>query len=366
MQGITMDIRALAVASLSLLLVIATAGAEDVKIMGLMDTNAARSDSTRPLAYLTGNCQKKPKRMKCHLNEITVTKLDTTLFEAKANEVMEQVKQNPHNVDRVIARQMPYLCPDPTTGQDRLDEPSQSATLSPGEQELRQATRQFCAAKTADTLRALLDLRITMQARTCALWVTSYDKDFTLRGTEWVSTQGPEGPWGVMETAVFSSTLYDSHGQTIRLGPGETAVYRVRVYRLEPTAIWLECVAAHCAVTAVRTCERAAAAHGVRERTGTTPHPLERIGKSNGLLAPGSAGAPRRRPRRLDSAAPLGPAACACREARWLGWGAPPGCSGGAGLGTAPGGRQGRDDGTRACTGSARTSPMGRRHGASA
>ena len=71
---------------------------------------------------------------------------------------MEQVKQDPHNVDRVIARQMPYLCPDPTTGQDRLDEPSQSAPLSPGEQELRQATRQFCAAKTADTLRALLDL----------------------------------------------------------------------------------------------------------------------------------------------------------------------------------------------------------------
>jgi len=222
MQGITMDIRALAVASLSLLLVIATAGAEDVKIMGLMDTNAARSDSTRPLAYLTGNCQKKPKRMKCHLNEITVTKLDTTLFEAKANEVMEQVTQDPHNVDRVIERQMPYLCPDPTVGTDRLDETSQSATLSPGEQELRQATQHFCAEKSADTLRALLDLRITMQARTCALWVTSYDKDFTLRGTEWVSTQGPSGPCGVKETAVFSSPLYDSHGQAIRFNRYQT------------------------------------------------------------------------------------------------------------------------------------------------
>src|SRR6266567_1542358 len=167
MQGITMDIRALAVASLTcFLLVVGSAGAEDVQIMGLMDTNAARSDPKRPLTYLTGNCQKKPKRMKCHLNEITVTKLDTTLFEAKANEVMEQVKQNPHNVDRVIERQMPYLCPDPNTGHDRLDEPSQSATLSPGEQELRQATQHFCAEKSAATLRALLDLRITRQART--------------------------------------------------------------------------------------------------------------------------------------------------------------------------------------------------------
>jgi hypothetical protein len=211
-----MYIRALAVASLILLLVMASTGAEDVKIMGLMDTHTARADSARPLAYLTGHCQKKHKRMQCRLTEITVNKLDTTLFEAKANEVMEQVKQDPHNVDRVIERQMPYLCPGPTTGQDRLDEPSQSATLSPGEQELRQATRQFCAAKTADHLQALLDLRITMQARTCALWITSYDKDFTLRGTEWVSTQGPSGPCGAIETAVFSSTLYDSHGQAIR------------------------------------------------------------------------------------------------------------------------------------------------------
>src|SRR5437016_2177661 len=105
-----MDIRALAVASLTFfLLVIRSAGAEDVKIMGLMDTHAVRSDRTRPLTYLTGSCQQKPKRMQCHLNEITVSKLDTTLFEAKANEVIEQVTQNPHNVDRVIERHMPYL-----------------------------------------------------------------------------------------------------------------------------------------------------------------------------------------------------------------------------------------------------------------
>jgi len=212
-----MYIRALAVASLTFfLLVIGPAGAEDVKIMGLMDTNAARSDPKRPHTYLTGSCQQKHKRMKCHLNEIAVTKLDTTLFEAKANEVMEQVKQDPHNVDSIIERHIPYLCPDPNSGTDRLEEPSQSAPLSPGEQELRQATRQFCAEKSADSLRALLDLRVTMQARTCALWVTSYDRDFTLRGTEWVSTQRPAGPCGVMETAVLSSTLYNSQDQAIR------------------------------------------------------------------------------------------------------------------------------------------------------
>jgi hypothetical protein len=223
MQDITMYIRALAIVSLTFFLVIGFAGAEDVKIMGLMDTNAARSNPKRPLAYLTGSCQQKHKRMKCHLNEITVHKLDTTLFEAKANEVMAQVKQEPHNMARVIERQMPYLCPDPTTGPDRLDEPSQSAPLSPGEQGLRQATRQFCVEKSTDSLRALLELRATMQARTCALWVTSYDKDFTLRGTEWVSTQGPSGPCGIRETAVFSRTLYDSHGQEIRFNR-----YRIR------------------------------------------------------------------------------------------------------------------------------------------
>jgi hypothetical protein len=181
-----------------------------------MDTNAARSDPKRPHTYLTGSCQQKNKRMKCHLNEIAVTKLDTTLFEAKANEVMEQVKQDPQHVDSVIERHMPYLCPAPNSGTDRLEEPSQNAPLSPGEQELRQATRQFCAEKSADSLRALLDLRVTMQARTCALWVTSYDKDFTLRGTEWVSTQGPAGLCGVRETAVLSSTLYNSQDQAIR------------------------------------------------------------------------------------------------------------------------------------------------------
>jgi hypothetical protein len=218
-----MDIRSLAVASLTVfLLVVGSVGAEDIQIMGLMDTNAARADPKRPLTYLTGSCQQKRKRMKCHLNEITVTKLDTTLFEAKANEVMEQVTQDPHNVDRIIERHMPYLCQEHTVGTDRMGETSQSATLSPGEQELRQATQQFCAEKSTDNLRTLLDLRGKMQARTCSLWVQSYDKDFTLRGTEWVSTQGPSGPCGIMETAVLSSTLYDSHGQAIRFNRYQT------------------------------------------------------------------------------------------------------------------------------------------------
>ena len=70
-----MDIPALAVSLLFLLLVVmAAASAEDVKIMGLMDTNAMRSDGTRHFTYLTGNCQQKHQRMKCNLNEITVNK----------------------------------------------------------------------------------------------------------------------------------------------------------------------------------------------------------------------------------------------------------------------------------------------------
>ncbi len=186
MQGITMDIRALAVASLTcFLLVVGSAGAEDVQIMGLMDTNAARSDPKRPLTYLTGSCQQKHKRMKCHLNEITVTKLDTTLFETKANEVMEQVRQDPHNVDRVIARQMPYLCPDPTTGPDPLEEPSQSAPLSPGEQELRQATQHFCAEKSADNLRASIrfnryQTRHSVTKKQAPRCTAGEDKDYVL------------------------------------------------------------------------------------------------------------------------------------------------------------------------------------------
>jgi hypothetical protein len=205
------------------LFIMATASAEDVKIMGLMDTNAVRSDSQRPLAYLTGSYQQKHKRMKCHLNEIEVKKVDTTLFVAKVKEVLEQATQDPQHINHVIEQHMPYLCQEHASGTDQMEATSLSAPLSPAEQDLRQATRQFCAAKTVDNLRAVLDLRLTMQARTCALWVTSYDKDFTFRGTEWVSTQGPSGPCGIVETAVLSHTLYDSHGQEIRFNR-----YRIR------------------------------------------------------------------------------------------------------------------------------------------
>jgi hypothetical protein len=85
-----MYIRVLAVSSLAFFLFgLAAASAEDVKIMGLMETHAARSDSKQPLAYLTGKCQKKHKRMKCHLNEIAVTNLITPTYSP------EEVREKP-------------------------------------------------------------------------------------------------------------------------------------------------------------------------------------------------------------------------------------------------------------------------------
>src|SRR5262249_51468296 len=62
-----------------------------------------------------------------------------------------------------------------------------------------------------------------------------------------------------------------------------------------------------------------------------------RIGKINGIFAPVSAGAPRRRPHPLDAAAPLGPPTCACRGRAGEVGGAAPGYAGGAGVGTAGG-----------------------------
>jgi len=99
----------------------------------------------------------------------------------------------------------------------------------------------------------------------------------------------------------------------------------------------------------------ALAQHGRKKRHQKTRHImrqssfLSRIGKSNGIFAPVSPGAPRRRPHRLDAAAPLCPATCACRSARW---------SGSGGVSRVPRGREpwngwqaGREDGTRAGTG---------------
>jgi hypothetical protein len=226
-----MRIHAFAVGALTLLLVLASAGAEDVKIMGLTETNAARSDRTRPLTSLTGSCQQKHRHMKCHLNEITVKKVDTTPFDDKAKEVMDQVKHDPQSVESILERQMPYLCHDPTISTDMREETSPSDTLSPGERALRQAIRHFCAEKSEDNLHALFDLWGKMQAQTCSLWINSYDKDFTVRGTEWVSTQGPAGPCGVLETAVFSSPFSNSQGQEIRFNR-----YRTRHLVTKPNA----------------------------------------------------------------------------------------------------------------------------------
>ena len=90
---------------------------------------------------------------------------------------------------------------------------------------------------------------------------------------------------------------------------------------------------------------------------------LMRIGKLNGIFAPVSAGAHPRNPAAWTLhclCVPLpAPAGQRAGEVR----GASPACSGGAGLGTTGDGRQGRDDGTRECPGSARTSPMERHHG---
>ena len=62
------------------------------------------------------------------------------ISEAKANEVLEQITQDPQHVDQVIERYMPYLCQAAMSGPDWREAPAPSAPLSPGEQELRQAT----------------------------------------------------------------------------------------------------------------------------------------------------------------------------------------------------------------------------------
>jgi hypothetical protein len=75
-----MRIRYLAVGSITIMLVMASAVAEEVKIMGLTEKSAALFDGNKSLEYLTGSCQKKKSRMKCHLNHIAVKKIDTTLL----------------------------------------------------------------------------------------------------------------------------------------------------------------------------------------------------------------------------------------------------------------------------------------------
>ena len=74
-----MRIRYLAVVYITIILFIASVVAEEVKIMGLTEKNSALLDGNKSLEYLTGSCQKKKSRMKCHLNHIEVKKIDTTL-----------------------------------------------------------------------------------------------------------------------------------------------------------------------------------------------------------------------------------------------------------------------------------------------
>jgi hypothetical protein len=97
-----------------------------------------------------------------------------------------------------------------------LDDTPQSNKISRGERELRQATWQFCAERSEDNLRAMFDIRVKMQSRTCSVWVKSYEQKFSLHGKEWISQSGPSGECGVIDTAVFSNTLSNSQGQETR------------------------------------------------------------------------------------------------------------------------------------------------------
>ena len=211
-----MSIRYLAVVYTTLILVMASAVAEEVKIMGLTEKNAALLDGTKSLEYLTGSCQKKKLHMKCHLNHIAVKKIDTTLLEEKAREVIAHAKNDPQSLDNFIARNLPHLCHEPDSIQAMLDDTPKSNKISRGERELRHATLQFCAERSEENLRAMFDIRLKMQSRTCSVWVNSYEQAFYRHGKEWMSKHGPYGECGVIDTAIFSNTLSNSKGQETR------------------------------------------------------------------------------------------------------------------------------------------------------
>src|SRR6266446_4946873 len=199
-----MRIRYLAVGYITIMLVMPSAVAEEVKIMGLTEKNAALLDGTKSLEYLTGSCQKKKSRMKCHLNHIAVKKIDTTPLEDKAREVIAHAKHDPQSLENFIANNMPQICHKPDSIQAMLDDTPQSNKISRGERELRQATWQFCAERSEENLRAMFDIRVKMQSRTCSVWVKSYEQAFSLHGKEWMSKSGPYGECGVIDTAIFS------------------------------------------------------------------------------------------------------------------------------------------------------------------
>src|SRR5712664_2980905 len=111
-----MRIRSLAVVYITIMLVMASAVAEEVKIMGLTEKNSALLDGNKSLEYLTGSCQKKKSRMQCHLNHIAVKKIDTTPLEDKAREVIAHAKNDPQSLENFIANNMPHICHE----QDRI------------------------------------------------------------------------------------------------------------------------------------------------------------------------------------------------------------------------------------------------------
>ena len=211
-----MSIRYLAVGYITIMLVMASAVAEEVKIMGLTEKNAAFLDGTKSLEYLTGSCQKKKSHMQCHLNQIEVKKIDTTPLEDKAREVMAHAKHDPQSLDNFIASNLPPICQEPDRIQAMLDDTPKSSQMSRGERELRQATWQFCAERSEENLRAMFDTRLKMQSRTCSVWVKSYEQAFSLHGKEWISKSGPYGECGVIDMAIFSNTLSNSQGQETR------------------------------------------------------------------------------------------------------------------------------------------------------
>src|SRR5882724_741568 len=154
----TMSIRYLAVGYITIMLVMASAVAEEVKIMGLTEKNAALLDGTKSLEYLTGSCQKKKSHMKCHLNQIEVKKIDTSSLEDKAREVIAHAKNDPQSLENFIANNMPHICHEQDRIQPMLDDTPKSSTMSRGERELRQATLQFCAERSEENLRTMFDI----------------------------------------------------------------------------------------------------------------------------------------------------------------------------------------------------------------
>jgi hypothetical protein len=202
-----------AVGFMIILLVIASAVAEEVKIMGLTDTNPSIVDGNRSLAYLTGSCQQKKASMKCQLHQIEVKKIDTAPLEEKAKEVLANAKSDPQSLENFIQSNLPPLCNDPGIIKAMLDDPSQSEKISHGELELRNATLQFCADRSEESLRTLFDIRLKVQSSTCSVWVNSYERAFRLRGNEWVSQKGPYGDCGLIETDTLSNALFGSKGQ---------------------------------------------------------------------------------------------------------------------------------------------------------